>query len=91
MTVANTIWAQISRSTKMACGARNPMGDANSLTFDVTIKRGQRHKVRVTLLPTDTYKVELIHIRGTNVTTQKECEDIYAENLSSVIYDYCNE
>ncbi len=90
MTVANTIWRQIGIQTKMACGAREPMGDANSLTFRVTIKPNQRHKIVVTLDPSDTYTVKLYSVRNGEVKVVEEADDIYCEVLSEVIYRMCN-
>jgi len=90
MTIATTIWSQISRNTKMACGARNPTGNGNALTFAVTIRPGKSYWIRVTLQPTDTYTVELVSNRGVNVKTENELDNIYADNLSEVIYNFCN-
>jgi hypothetical protein len=91
MTVANTIWRQISLGTKMACGAREQMGDADSLTFRVTISRGVTHKVKVQYNKgADDYTVILYRIRGTNVTEQEKHKGVYCDNLSDVIYRMCN-
>jgi hypothetical protein len=90
--VANTIWAQISLSTKMACGARKPIGDENSLMFQVTITRNVTHKIKVRLDPNDTYTLTCYRLgrHGLNVTTEREVNDVYAEDLSRIIYDWCN-
>ena len=88
--VAETIWGQISRNTKMACGARQPMSDKDRLVFCVTIQPNAKHKIEVTLDPADTYTVKLYKIRGTKVTIEKENESVYCENLSDVIYSMCN-
>lgn len=91
MTVATVIWNQISLSTKMACGARNPIGDNNRLIFQVSIKPGASYKVAVTLDASDTYTVQLYKCRGIKSEVIKEIDDIYNDNLSKVIYDMCNE
>lgn len=91
MTVANTIWAQITRDTKMACGARNPMGDEKSLTFKVTITKGQDHRVKVEYnRGTDDYTLILYHIRGTTVKEPEKHENVGVERLNDVIYRMCN-
>lgn len=94
MDEADIIWSQISRSTKMACGARNPTkGKDNNrpyLLFQVTIKPGVKNFVKVTLDPSDTYTVKLLQYRGVNVKEIESHEDIYNDNLSEVIYRMCN-
>ena len=87
------IWQQISRSTKMACGARDAAkgmeGGNYYLSFKVTIKRGSSHFVKV-LLINDEYTVILIRTRGTKVTEVERHEGIYCDQLSEVIYHMCN-
>jgi hypothetical protein len=91
MTVANTIWQQIKTDTKMACGARSPVGDTDKVQFNVTITRGVTHKVVVTLdKGTDTYGVQLVRIRGVKVTTVEEMTGVYVGELNGVIYRMCN-
>ena len=91
MTVAEITWSQISRDTKWACGARNPVQDGNTLFFQVTITRNRKHKVYVTLDPSDTYTVKLISYTGLDdVKVEKEASDIYCDQLSELIYDWCN-
>jgi hypothetical protein len=89
LTVANTIWQQIDLNTKMAVGARSPLGDDNSLTFGVL--SGKRSFVKVTLEPSDTYTVEFIKVG--NAPNYKKTlvtrDDVYCDNLASVIYDLC--
>jgi hypothetical protein len=41
-------------------------------------------------LPDDLYNVELVHARGSKITTQRSCEGIYNDNLNEVIYNYCH-
>ena len=100
--VASEIWRQISRSTKMACGAREPIAtDDRTLRIKVTIKRGVSHVIYVTLDASDTYTVKLVTWRQpslakrlegaeTVVKTVEELSDIYNDNLSEVIYRMCN-
>lgn len=95
MDEADIIWSQITRSTKMACGARNATKgtDGNNrpyLIFQVTIKPSTKNFVKVTLDPSDTYTVKLLQCRGANVKEVESHEDIYNDNLSEVIYHMCN-
>lgn len=91
---AKVIWQQISRSTKMACGAREAMVDVDEgkpyLCFKVTIKPGTRNAIKVWLEPSDTYTVVLIAQRKFEVKEVERKEDIYCDNLSEVIYRMCN-
>lgn len=91
---AKVIWSQISVSTKMACGAREALYDVDKdkpyLTFRVTISAGVRHQIQVWLEPSDTYTVVLLAQRGFNVKEADRKEDIYADNLSDIIYHMCN-
>lgn len=91
MTIADTIWQQITRDTKMAVGARDAMGDDTGVTFKVTITRGQTHKVKVAYNKgADDYTITLYHIRGTTVKEPRKAENVGVENLNRVIYDFCH-
>jgi hypothetical protein len=91
---AQVIWQQISVGTKMACGAREARVDVDGtrpyLYFRVTIRSGVRHTIQVWLEPSDTYTVKLLAMRGFDIKTEEEAEDIYCDNLSEVIYRMCN-
>lgn len=85
--VADTIWGQIGMGTKMACGAREASATGpNGLRFKVA--RGSW--ITVTLDPSDTYTVR--HCRRSGVVPKviAEVDDIYAEQLSDVIYGMVN-
>lgn len=91
MTIANTIWQQINTGTKMACGARTPIGDEKSLTFKVTISRGKDNRVKVEYNGgTDEYTVTLYYIRGTTVKEVEKLDGVQVGNLNDVIYRMCN-
>lgn len=86
MTVANTILAQLGGNRFCAMtGAKNLLGDAASLMFD--IGRGatnKANKVRVTLTPADVYTVEFFNYRSLTLKTVGKIEDVYAEDLQRV-------
>lgn len=90
--VAQTIWRQISMSTKMACGARQPVGGGNKLHFNVTIHPNQTHKIEVTYeVGLDLYTVKLWKIPRMKSPFVVEQETmVYADQLSDVIYRMCN-
>ncbi len=91
---AKVIWEQISRDTKMACGARDARVDVDGtrpyLYFRVTIRAGVRHTIQVWLEPSDTYTVKLLAMRGTTIKEEEKADDIYCDGLSDVIYRMCN-
>lgn len=69
-------------------GAKNFVGSENGLTFRLPGAGGfckdNINCVRITLMPTDTYKMEFIRIRGTKVTTVSQVEDIYCDDLCRI-------
>jgi len=89
MTVANTIWQQISVATKMACGARQPVASEWGLTFKVG---GLLRYVMVDLDDDDTYSVRHVKVnRSTYKQTVLESDSgVYADALSEVVYHMVN-
>ena len=85
------IWSQISMATKMAVGARDIVVDDETgyLHFRVTKKHGDFRKIIVQLTPMDSYDVKLVNInrRSFDTITEHDVQGIYAEDLSSTIYD----
>lgn len=91
--VATTIWKQISVGAKMSVGAREPTATSDTeLRFKVG--RG-RHWVLVNLdTGKDTYTVRYVKQKNApsyEVVTLKTFDDIYAENLSELLVEICNE
>lgn len=88
-TIAKTIWSQISVSTKMACGAREPMALENGLVFFVLSGKASK-RIRVLLNAMDTYDIELLKttVHGLHLVESKA--GIYCDQLSEVIYHICN-
>jgi hypothetical protein len=88
--VPDVIWSQVSLATKMACGARSPLGSGNTLTF--VVLSGKQYRIEVTLDPSDTYTVRYIKLssRGTGFHVLEEATDVYCDNLSEVIYHMVN-
>lgn len=87
-TVADTIVAQLGHSM----GRMSAMIGAHSFTaaeVGVTFKFKARAKngancCRVTLKPSDTYKVEFVSLRGVALRTKGEFHDIYADTLKNL-------
>jgi hypothetical protein len=85
--VASTILEQMGGSGKLTCmiGAHDFTGSPDALTFRFRARgRDGSNCCRVSLLPSDTYKVEFISIRGNSVKSKGVFEDIYAEDLRGV-------
>lgn len=85
--VAKTILEQFGGRRFVAMtGAKNFTGSPNSLQFALPsyFAKNGINRVRVTLLPSDTYRVEFFKIRATKVTPISSFDGIYADGLSSV-------
>jgi hypothetical protein len=85
MNIAQTILQQLGGNRFIAMtGAKNLVAAERSLQFK--IGRGAVNKatnVRVTLGTSDTYTVEFFAIRGVNVKTLSQHENIYADGLQA--------
>jgi len=94
--VAETIRHQIGMQTLMACGAREYRCGWSSEDYPhLTMRVGDGKRglwVRVTLMPSDTYTVELFKMmRVQHVLKQiEEFEDVYCDMLSNIIYRMVN-
>lgn len=86
-TVGKTIYGQISVSTKMACGIRDPIAIENGLVVTV-LNRGK--KIRIVLNAMDTYDIDLLKTNTHGLHLVESKTDIYCDQLSEVIYHLCN-
>jgi hypothetical protein len=86
--IADTIVRQLGRSTgnlSMMLGAHGFIAGENSLTFRFKARaKNGSNCIRITLEPTDTYKVEFLSVRGTKVTPKGDFSDVYADSLKRV-------
>ncbi len=86
--VANEIARQLGGTRRLSrmTGAKNFLGDTNSLSFTLpsgTAKNGI-NKVKVTLDPTDTYTVRFVRVGRSpsfKITEVQETSDVYADQL----------
>jgi hypothetical protein len=70
-------------------GASNLVGGNNTLAFKVGKNDKKVTHVRVTLEPSDTYKVEFLKIVGTKKPVNLyTAEDVYAEDLQRVFTNH---
>lgn len=84
--VANTIRDQLGGGTLAMLGAKDLVGDENSLQFAI---RGcpTVNKIRIVLDPSDTYIVEFWKCsrRSINFAPVASVSDVYADSLHNVI------
>jgi len=84
MTVANIILAQLGGGGRLRAmiGAKDFSGGDNVLTFRFAARaKNGANTIRITLEPSDTYKVEFHSVRGRTVKLKGSFDDIYAEDL----------
>ena len=82
MQVAQTILSQLGGNKFIAMtGASNLGGTENSLSFKIGKNSKKVTHVRIELNANDLYDVKFFNIRGTNIKTVSEFEDVYSENL----------
>jgi hypothetical protein len=90
---AKTILEQLGgRKFIVMTGAKNFMGDANMLRFQLPstahyVKNGI-NVVRITLGANDLYTVEFIKVRGTKVTPVSTHDGIYFDGLQSLFTEH---
>lgn len=83
-TIAQTILRQLGGNTfMMMTGAKQPTAGPSWLSFRMPsgFAKNGINFVRITLEPSDTYKVEFQRIRGLKITTVSTHEDIYNDQL----------
>lgn len=85
LAVANTIANQIGPMALRMIGAKNLVGNHNSLSFKIGRNAKSVTHLRITLMPSDTYKVEALRIRTTNVSIVETTDDVYVDSLHTVI------
>lgn len=86
LTVANTIKDRLGRGFALLTGAKNFLGDKNSLSFRLpsgTAKQGINY-VKIVLNGRDLYDVTFGKIRGTTYKVVTEAEDVYFDSLQDV-------
>lgn len=85
--IASTILEQLGGKRFVALvGARNPVALPNGLAFKLPsyFAKNGINAVRITLLPSDTYRVEFSKIRGQKMTPVSTHEGIYCDGLPSL-------
>lgn len=91
-TAAQIAWRQISVHTLMACGAREPV-QVNEDTLRFKVESKPMRYVRVVYCPgLDAYTVEYYRLKRSDYSevSLARYTEVYAENLSEVIYGAVN-
>jgi hypothetical protein len=83
--VTQTIIDQIGHQAFRMLGARDLIASPDHLSFKVGRNAKSVNGLRVTLMPTDTYKVEALRFRNHNVKIVETHENIYVDSLHQVI------
>lgn len=82
LTVANTIIEQLGgRMFRMMTGAKDFVGGDTFLVFSIPPNQSKARKVRITLMPSDTYKVEFFRLRSVEPIAELTHNDIYCDVL----------
>jgi hypothetical protein len=87
MTVANTILQQLGgRMFLMMTGSYNLLVTENSLSMKLRRNSANASGMRITLMPSDTYKIEFYRIRNMEVIPLEEhtYEDVYFDMLQEI-------
>lgn len=85
MQVAKTILEQLGGNKFIVMtGAKNFVGSDDSLSFRIGRNAASVNAVTITLLPSDTYRMDFYRIRKSQITQVKEFTDVYADQLQSL-------
>jgi hypothetical protein len=92
-TIGTTIWQQISTTTKMACGARQPVATRTGLMFRVTYRNTRTlNRIAINLNGMDLNDVQLVKINQQfgRTTTLEAYKGVYCDDLSNLIHKMVN-
>lgn len=88
MDTAHTILQQLGGNRFITMtGAKDMVGDDRSLQFRIGRNSSKANMVKVTLRPSDTYRVEFLRYARLEVKPVKTIDGIFAEQLQSVFSD----
>lgn len=90
MHIAKTILEQLGgRKFTFMCGVKHPTAIERGLSFRIpgTMTRNRINYVKITLEPSDTYKVEFGVIRGHAYKVVSTHEDVYCDGMAELFRD----
>ena len=80
--IANTILQQLGGGRFcVMVGVKFITAIKNGVSFKIMRNASKATHIRITLQPDDTYTVEFIKCRGTTISTVKEVENVYCDQL----------
>jgi len=83
--IATTILQQLGGNRfAVMTGSKNFIAGKNSLSMKLSRNSSKSNYLRITLNGKDLYDLEFISIRGANMTTKHEYNDIYNDQLVSI-------
>lgn len=88
MSVPNITLSQLGGGGKLRAmiGAHSFAGSGNTLAFRFAAKaRNGANVIRITLMPSDTYRVEFLSLRGASRKVKGDFDDVYADSLRQLI------
>jgi hypothetical protein len=85
LTVANTIKDQLGRVALFAIGARNLVGGETFLQFGIGRNAKGVNKIRIELMPDDTYTVSFWFVRKAYLRLIAQETDVYVDSLHDSI------
>jgi len=82
--IAKIIMDQLGKSTLFMLGAKDFIAIENGLLFSI---RGSHkaNRIRITLMPSDTYKMEFIRVRALKINPVKTFDVVYCDQLHELI------
>lgn len=85
LTIATTIKNQIGNKALCMMGAKNLAGNDHALTFQIGNNSKRINWIEISLNYMDLYDIKFIRMRKYKCITVKECNDIYFDQLHSII------
>jgi len=88
MQVAKTILEQLGGNRFLIMtGSKNLIAKSNGLSMRLSRNKSGANYLNIELTPMDTYKMTFSSIRNFNITTKKELNDIYFDQLQEIFTD----
>lgn len=87
--IAQTIAEQIGRGALFMLGAKDLVATEDGLQFRIWGRNFRRiTKIRITLLPSDTYRVETFRGSGLKLRLADTRDDVYVDDLHATIEEF---
>lgn len=85
LTVASIILQQLGGNTfRMMTGAKDFVGGENYLFFSIPPNQSKARKLRITLMPSDTYRMEFFRLMSAEPVAELTHDDVYCDSLQEI-------